>query len=147
MKVIFKRNIRGLGTEGDIKDVSDGYARNFLFPKGLAVPATEEAVKKNQATKDEKKVHEELEKSAYQKTADSLDGKTFSLKAKSQEGKLFGSISSKEISKTLKNSGFSVKEEWIEIRQPLKNLGDHDIAVKFPLGISAKIKIEIREEK
>ncbi|MFZ5982008.1 MAG: 50S ribosomal protein L9 [Patescibacteria group bacterium] len=147
MEVILQKDLRGLGKEGDLKEVSDGYARNFLFPKGLARPATQEAVSEVQKKKDQEKVREELEKSTYQKMSESLKEKTFHLTAKAKEGKLFGSITSKELSGILKSSGFEVQEEWIHLDKPLKNLGVHPLSLKFPLGISAEIKIEIQEEK
>lgn len=144
MKVIFLNDVRGVGRRGDIKEVKDGYARNFLFPQNLAKEATEGNLKtalKNKEQKLEKqKIHDELGRELAAKLADF----TVRIKAKaSDKGHLFVGLHDKEIAEALyKQFNISVNPEWIELDKPLKATGTHRLPVT--LGKSkGEIKLEV----
>ncbi len=148
MKVILKEDIKGLGKEGDIANVSDGYARNYLIPKGLVVVASSgnirslKQLKKTAAKKQEKAI------AAAQKLKDKLEGLTVILDAKVGEtGRLFGSISNKDIAETLrKKHKIKVDRKKIVLREPIKELGDYTLTVKLHPKVSTKINVEVTEK-
>jgi large subunit ribosomal protein L9 len=146
MKIILLENVKNLGKGGDIKEVSDGYARNFLLPKKLAEMATPEALKKAEKLKEQgdQKEKEGLEKN--QKLADSISGKEIVIKSKEKDGKLFGSVGKKEIIKELKNQGIEIEEETVVLNAPLKETGEKEVLIKFDHGIEAIIKVMIKKE-
>jgi len=146
MKVILKDNIKDLGKKGEIKEVADGYARNFLFPKNLAEVATaqtEEAVKESRI---QEKIKIDSEKKKLEELAEKIKEVVLVLETKVTRGKLFGSISKKAIANLAKNKGFDIEEEWIVIDKPIKEVGDKKILLKLPFGIKGEIKLEIKEE-
>lgn len=146
MRIILIENINNLGKKGDTREVSDGYARNFLLPRKLAEVATPDAINKSkiQAEKSIEKEKEGLEK--IKKLAQELEGKEIIIKAKAKKGKLFGSIGKKEISKELKKKGLDVSENNILLENPIKEIGDMEISVGLSKGIEAKIRLIIEEE-
>lgn len=148
MRVILLQNVENLGKKYDIKEVKNGYARNFLIPKGLAKPATRKAIKWLEVQKEieEKKAEEELKK--VQELASSLEGLELMISVKiGEEGQLFESINSQKISEKLKELGFDIKKIKIELTEPIKDLGEYPIKIKFEHNLEAEIKIIIVEEK
>ncbi len=141
MKIILLNDINSLGKKGDIKEVADGYARNFLLPQKLAEVATELAVKKIETIK--KKITEgnkkDLEKN--EKLASELDGREVLIKAKEKNGKIFGSIGAKEIAKELKKQKLEVGEKAIMLNEPIKDIGEKEVLVQLDHGIEANIKV------
>ncbi|MGI6168477.1 MAG: 50S ribosomal protein L9 [Christensenellales bacterium] len=147
MKVILQQDIKGTGKSGDVINVSEGYARNFLLPKGLALPADSA----NMAVYNQKKGAEahrkQQEKEAAQQLAEKLAGQNVVIEAKTGEkGRLFGSISSKEIADTLAQQGFSVDKRKIVLKEPIRSLGKTDVDIKLYAGISTKISVEVKEQ-
>jgi len=148
MRVILLQNIENLGKKYEIKEVKDGYARNFLIPKGLAKPATKKALKWLEVQKEieTKKAEEELKK--VQEIATAIDGQEIVIPIKiGEEGQLFESITSQKISEKLKEFGFEIKKIQIDLAEPIKELGEFPIKVKFEHNLEAEIKVIIVEEK
>lgn len=146
MKIILLNDVNNIGKKGDVKEVADGYARNFLLPQKLAEAATKEAVKKietikNKITEGNKK---DLEKN--EKLASELDGRKVIIKAKEKDGKLFGSIGAKEIAKELKKQKMEIEEETIIFGDPIKEIGEKEVLVRLNNGIEINIRVIVEAE-
>ena len=146
MKVILKQDVKSLGKKGDLLNASDGYARNYLFPKGLAVEANASAMNEFNNKESAKKFHKAEEIKAAQETADKLNGKTFALKAKAgANGKLFGSVTSKDVSSKIKEElNLDIDKRKI-VMQDIKTFGTVEAEIKVYQGISAKIFVQVSE--
>lgn len=148
MKVILLQDIEKLGKKFDIKEVANGYALNFLIPKGLAKKATKETLKWLSTQKEiiEKKAEGELKK--IQEFASSIDGQEVLIPVKiGEEGQLFESINNQKISEKLKELGFEIKKTQIDLIEPVKELGEFPVKIKFEHNLEAEIKIIVTEEK
>ncbi|NQV00656.1 MAG: 50S ribosomal protein L9 [Parcubacteria group bacterium] len=148
MKVILLKDVEKLGKEGEIKQVADGYARNFLIPKQMAVLATksEMAQAEEQKKIDTQKAEEEL--ALFQGIASQIDGLELEVPVKiNEEGKLFGAITANQIAEKLKEKGFKIKKEQVKLKDPIKELGEYEIAIEFPHNLETKIKVIVLEEK
>lgn len=145
MRVILKREVRGLGRPGDVKDVADGYAQNFLLPRGLAVEATPGELKhlaqERQAEKSKKdRVHADAEELAARLGTITL---IFRLKA-GEQGKTFGSVTNKDIAETLQREhGIEVDRAKIHLVEPLRTLGAHTVEVRLLADVRAKVTIAV----
>lgn len=146
MKIIFLQDIRNVGKAGDIKEVSEGYARNFLFPKKLAQVATSDAIHraKREAAKKEQLQKEALE--SARKNMLALKDVVVTLFVKSKGGKLFGSIAAKDIATALQKHGFSVSEKMIVLKKHLKSEGRHDVTLDFGHGNTCRIVVIVQGE-
>ncbi len=147
MKVILKDDVQGLGKAGQIVNVKDGYARNYLLPRGLALIADEKNVKLLEIQK--KKFEEEAKKRRQdaESVAQRLSELQLTIKAKAGEDqKLFGSITAKDIAEALQKEGFSVDKKQVVILEPIKRVGDYEIEIKLQEGISAKLKVNVVAE-
>ncbi len=148
MRVILLQDIDNLGKKYEVKEVKNGYARNFLIPKNLAKPASKAAMKwlENQKEKEAKKAEEELKK--IQGFASSIDGQEIIIPVKiGQENQLFESINAQKISDKLKELGFEIKKSQIDLSEPVKDLGEFPVKIKFTHNLEAEIKLIITEEK
>lgn len=147
MKVVLLRNVENIGKEGDIKNVADGFARNFLIPQGLAEVATEDSTIRAQAQAQNKQLKLKKELSEAQQAAEKLEGKELMIKSKAQAGgKLFGSINAATISERIKQEGFAVREASIVISKPIKEIGEHSVKIKLNHGIEAEVKLIVEAE-
>ena len=145
MKVILKEDVKSLGKKGDLVNASDGYARNFLFPKGLAIEANASAMNEFNTKESAKKYHKAEEIKAAQKVADTLSGKTFVLKAKAgANGKLFGSVTSKDVANKIKQD-INVDIDKRIVMEDMKDFGTAEAEVKVYQGITAKIFVQVTE--
>ncbi len=149
MKIILLTDVKGVGKKGEVKEVSDGYARNYLIPRGLAVEATEGNLKH---LMDEKKQHTEKEERIRKKSEEllkELKKKTWEISVKAGEkGKLFGSLTSGNIAELLqKSSGYEIDKRWIKLKKPIKELGEYEIDLKLPGGVKGKIAIRLVKEE
>ena len=144
MKVILLCDVKGSGKKDDILNVSDGYARNFLFPKKWAVEATPGAVKEIERKRANEEKLERERRDAAQKVADSIRGQMITLKVKcGAQGRLYGSITNQEIADALKEQfGVEVEKRRIEC-EPIRQTGDVIIEVKVYSGISANMKLRV----
>lgn len=148
MKVILLQDVEKLGKKYDVKEVSDGYARNFLFPKGLVKPATEENLKWLEAQREieAKQAEEGLKK--IQEFATAIDGQEIIIPVKiGEKDQLFESITAQKIYEKLKELGLEVKKTQIDLPEPIKELGEFPIKIKFEHNLEAEIKVIIVEEK
>jgi len=147
MKVILTQDIPNLGNKGDIKNVADGYARNYLIPRQLAVEATPSRLKEREKQIKQQEKKEQREEAAAQKIAEQLEGKTIKFtKQASNEGKLFGSITSSDVANALSDLGVEVDKRKVELEDPIKELGEHSVPVKLRSGIYARLNIIIEKE-
>jgi len=147
MKVILKEDIPNLGKAGQIVNVKDGYARNFLFPKGLALLADEKNMKILEYQK--KKIEEEAKKKRQdaQSIFERLSQVNLKISAKAGEDqKLFGSITSKDIANALEKEGFAIDKKQITVSEPIKRIGEYEVEVKLHENITAKVKVTIIPE-
>ena len=147
MKVIFLKDVPK-GKKGEIKDVADGYARNFLLPKGLALLATPSAMKTAKALSEERADREAHQHDELSKVAQDLEGKELYFKAKAgAKGRLHGAITSANIADQVsKLAGFEIDKKKVELEEPLHNLGSYDVVINLGSGSEAKIKVIIEEE-
>ena len=146
MKVYLLQDVKGSGKKGDIVNVSDGYARNFLFPKNFAVEATAQVLSEKKSKDESKAYHHEQEVLAAKKIAERLTGKSIELKAKSgSDGKFFGSITAKEIAQAVKTT-YSVSVDKRKIDAPeIKSFGEFEFKLKIMAGIIAIMKVIVTE--
>ena len=148
MKVILLQDVENLGKKYEVKHVADGYARNFLIPKELVKPATEENLKWLEIQKEieAKKAEGELKK--IQEAASSIDGQEVMIPVKiGEDGQLFESINTQKISEKLKEAGFDVKKTQIDLIEPIKEMGEFPVKIHLEHNLEAEIKVIITEEK
>ena len=148
MKVILKENIKSIGKKDEIVNVSDGYARNYLFVKDLAVEATSSNLAKLKSKKDSEKYKKNLEKEEAIQLADKMEKIRLQFKVKAGEnGKVFGGVSSKEIAEELeKKYSIKVDKKKIELKDAIKTLGITTVQIKLYEGVIAKVKIDVLGE-
>ena len=148
MRVILLKNVDDLGKEYDVKDVADGYARNFLIPKGLAKIATKKELQQLEAQKEILAQKQEKELKQVQETISRLNMQEVVVSVKTgDEGQLFEAVSSSKISKALKELGFEVKSNQINLEKPIKELGEFPINISFDHGLETEVKIVVVEKK
>ena len=146
MKVVLKQDVKGLGKKGELVNTSDGYARNFLFPKGLAVEANAQSLTELKNREQSAKYKVETEIAAAKKSAAELEGKTIVITAKAgANGKLFGSVTSKEIAEKVK-AQFGIETDKRKIAvEDIKQFGTYQFEIKLYQGISAKLFVRVGE--
>jgi len=148
MKVILIRDVEKLGKNGEIKNVADGYARNFLFPKKMAMLAGEKAIAEIKKQKEREGKHREENIRKYKELAESLQKIEIIMSLEvGKEGHAFGSVSKDDIFAELKKRKLPIEKEWIELEKPLKSGGGWDIKIKLPHGIEATIKVIVEAKK
>ena len=145
MKVILKQDIKGVGKKDQIINANDGYARNYLFPKKLAVPADKGNLTNLKSKQTSEEHRKELEKQAALETAKKIENILLKLPVKSGEnGKVFGSITAKEIVQNLeKQYGIIVDKKKVSLQEPIKMLGMFNIEIKLYDGVIAKLKVNV----
>ena len=147
MKIILLEDIENIGTKYDIKEIKDGYARNFLIPKKLVKLATDKNLKWLETQKEiqAKKSEQNLEKA--QGTATKLDGLEIIIPVKvGEENQLFESINAQKIVEKIKELGFEVKKTQIDLEEPIKEAGEFPVKIKFEHNLEAEVRIIITEE-
>jgi large subunit ribosomal protein L9 len=147
MKIILLQDIKTLGKKGEIKDVAEGYGRNFLIPKKMAQVATASAMKNIEELRAKEKEEEIATREKFRSIADKLKSQEIVLKAKEKGGKLFGSVTQKDITQALKNSGFDILEKAIIIKEAIKKTGQYEITVELSRDVETKIKLIVEGEK
>lgn len=147
MKLLFLQSTEH-NKVGDIKDVPDGYARNYLLPKGIAVPATEERVaelekKMVKIEKEEEKIIADLSALATR-----IEAKTFTVEAQAgEEDKLFGAVTNRDLADALAKAKIEIDKHDIEILEPIHTLGEHEALVKLGHGVHATMKVKVERAK
>lgn len=146
MKVILLDNIKGVGKKDEVINASDGYARNYLFPKKLAVEANNENMLKLKAKQNGIEYKKSIEREEANKLADKLKELTLTLKVKAGEnGKIFGGVTAKEIAENLKSQyNIEIDKKKINLPETIKNLGTVTVDIKLYEGIVGKLKVEVR---
>ncbi|MCX7845932.1 MAG: 50S ribosomal protein L9 [Dictyoglomaceae bacterium] len=147
-KVLLLKDVEGLGKKGEIIEVSDGYARNFLFPRGLAKEVTERMIKSIEEQKLLQQKKEERAIIKFRKEKELLEKETFVIKTKvGEKGKLFGAITSKDIVEEInRRCKISVDKKQVLLEEPIKNIGKYDIEIKLHHQIIARIRLEVIPE-
>ena len=145
MKVILKADIKGVGKKNEVINASDGYARNFLFPKNLAVEANAENMSKLKAQNESTQFRKDTEKEDAKKIAEKLTKIMVKVQVKAGEnGKIFGGVSAKDISENLeKQHNIKIDKKKIDLKETIKNLGIHTVDAKLYEGVSGKIKVDV----
>lgn len=147
MKVLLLKDIPDVGRKNEVKEVNDGFARNFLLLKKLAVPATGDKIKAVETEKKNKEQKQSSEQKRFQDVADKLKSIEIVIATKvGEKGKAFGSIGSHQIKKALDAKGVSIEEEWISLDEPIKTTGPKKIDIKFPHGIVGSLMIIVKPE-
>jgi large subunit ribosomal protein L9 len=144
MKVILLQDVQGTGKQGEIKEVKDGYARNMLLPKGLAI----EANKTNLTMLEQKKAgaqHKiDVARDAAEAMAKQLSGKVISVAVKAgEEGKLYGSVTAKDVAAALKQAGFDIDKKKLTVPGDIKNCGTYEAQAKLYSGVITKFSLEV----
>lgn len=148
MKVVLKQDVKGSGKKGDVVNVSDGYARNFLLPRGLAVEANAQVLNDIKLKNEAKEFHIAQEKKTAEQAKALLDGKNLKLTAKGgTEGRLFGSVTAKEVAEALtRQFGVDVDKRKVTLESDIKAFGTYTAEVRLYTGISAKVYVVVSEE-
>ncbi|MDO4566628.1 MAG: 50S ribosomal protein L9 [Oscillospiraceae bacterium] len=147
MKVVLLQDVKGAGKKDELVNVADGYARNYLIPRGLAKPATAEALNTVKLKAEAKERHKAQELEAAQRTASELAGKTFVIKAKGGGGeRLFGSVTAKEVAEAIQaETGIEVDKRKIALEKDIKSYGTYEAAVKLHPGVTAGVYVLVTE--
>ena len=147
MKVILKQDIKGIGKKDEIHEVSDGYARNFLFPRKLAAVADASAVNIARGKEAAADFHEAETVAAAQAVAAKIEGKTVTIKAKGgASGRLHGKVTGKEVAELLTTlTGTEIEKKKVELPSAIKEFGSYDAAVRLYAGVVAPFKLKVEE--
>ena len=145
MKVILLDNIKGVGKKDEVINAADGYARNFLLPRKLAVEANAENMSKLNNKKEAASYKKDVERQAAEELAKKLKGIMLKVKVKAGEnGKIFGGVTAKEISDNLKSQyKFDIDKKKIELKETIKTLGEFNVPIKLFEGVIANLKVEV----
>jgi large subunit ribosomal protein L9 len=144
MKVILKRDVRGLGREGDLKDVKDGYARNFLLPTAAAVVADKGSVANWERHRAQREERDRSVRAEAEATAERLRELKVEIGAKAGEkGRLFGAVTGHQIGDAIRAQGVELDRHAFHLREPIKALGDYKIDVKIMPGVEAVVTVSV----
>jgi large subunit ribosomal protein L9 len=144
MKVILKHDVKGLGREGDIKEVKDGYARNFLLPTRAAVVADKGAIANWERHRDQREERDRAAISQAEATAERLRELRLEAPVKAGEkGRLFGAVTNREIAHLLAEQGIEIDRHTIHLREPIKTVGEHRVEVRLMPGIEAQVLVNV----
>ena len=148
MKVVLKQDVKGLGKKGELVNASDGYARNFLFPKNLAVEANAQNMTELKNREQAAKYKVDTETAEAKANAEKLSGKTINLTAKAgQNGKIFGSVTAKEIAEKIEKE-FGIKTDKRKISvDDIKQFGTYEFEIKLYTGVTAKLFVHVGEKE
>ena len=147
MKVILGEDVKNLGHMGEVVNVSDGYARNFLFPKKFAVEANTKNLKEFEHNKKVIIERAAKLKESFKSVADKLSSLSLTIKAKTgEDDKLFGSVTNMNIAEALASEGFDIDKKKIIIDEPIKRLGEYSVAIKLHHDLSTEVKVHVVQE-
>jgi large subunit ribosomal protein L9 len=146
-EIVLMQDVQGLGAQGDIMKVSPGYARNFLFPRKLAAPATPRHIKALEIEKKKKEAEARRELDKLRLDAEALSKASCTIPVQAgEDGKLFGSVTSQHIAEALEKGGFAVDKKQIELPEPLKELGVFNVPIRLHQEVIATVKVWIVEK-
>ena len=149
MKVILQQDVKGQGKKGQMVEVAEGYARNFLLPRKIAVPATADAINTRNLKEKAKKAEEARQKALAEETAEKLKECMVKLTARAGgNGKLFGAVTTKEISEGLqKQFGIDVPKQKLVLEEPIKSFGSYQVKARLGFEVTATVYVSVFEEK
>lgn len=148
MKVLLLQDVKAQGKRDEIIEVNDGFGRNFLIKKGLAVEATPKVLNEYRLRKQKEEADRQKEIAAAKETAAKLQGTGVTVKVKCGEnGKLFGAVTAKEISESLAAMGYDIDKKKIVLKEPVKLIGRYEIDIKLYQGISASVFLTVTDER
>jgi large subunit ribosomal protein L9 len=144
MKVILKRDVKGLGREGDLKEVKDGYARNFLLPSGAAMLADKGAVANWERHREQREERDRAARAAAEETAAKLREMKLVITVKAGEkGRLFGAVTNREVADAIAREGVEIDRHDVHLREPIKTLGDYRVDVRVGMGVDAAVGVSV----
>jgi large subunit ribosomal protein L9 len=147
VRVVLKKDVPGLGRSGDVKDVADGYAKNFLFPRGLAGEASAGELKRVAQERQVAKAKKDRQHSDAEELAARLSGTSLLFKLKvGPQGKAFGSVTDRDIADALKRRGLDVPREKIHLTEPLRSVGVHEVEVRLLSDVRATVTAAVEPE-
>lgn len=147
MQIILKKEIKKLGRAGEVVSVRDGYARNFLLPQGLALPATPANLKVVERERKRALLREEKERQKARELADRINSTSCTITVQTgQDGRLFGSVTAQDISEAYKLEGIEVDRKKIELSQPIKEIGVFKVNIKLHPEVTAQAKVWVVKE-
>lgn len=147
MKIVFLQNLKGVAKIGDIKNLNDGYARNFLLPKNLAKPATAETVKQAETIKQKMGEAYVTTRKEAEEMAKKLEGFILEMaEDANEEGHLYGSINEKKIVQALKKEKMNISEDQINLPEHIKTVGEHEIELELHPEVKTKLKINVSKK-
>lgn len=146
MKIVLLQDVKKLGSAGDIVEVNDGYARNFLIPKKMAAEATKSIINEHAQRLEKEKRQREQEKQAALELKQTLKTKTVEVAVKCGDGKMYGSVTTQDIAKALAEQGIEIDKRKISIPEPIKQLGEHVVEVWLYKETTVKMKINVVKE-
>lgn len=146
MKVVLKQDVKNIGKKDEMHEVKDGYARNFLFPRGLAIPADSAAVNEVKSKEAALRHHAAEAKAAAEGQAEKLDGQTIVFRAKGgQSGRLFGAVTLKDIAEALAEKGIEVDKRKLSLNvREIKDFGSYEVEAKIAAGVGAKFTLDVQ---
>ena len=148
MKVVLEQDFESLGFEGDTVEVARGYARNYLVPKGIAVEVTKANLKALEMRKDKIMAKRMKDKEEAQRVKEKISGVKVTIKQKAgAEGRLYGSVTTRDVAQELENEGIVVDRRKISLDEPIKSLGEFDVPIKLYPEVQANIKVVIEPEE
>jgi len=147
MEVILTENVSGLGNRGDVIKVKDGYARNYLFPKKLAIPATENNRKMLEEENRIRQRKDEKVKQSVQALAEKMEGLSCTIVVQAgEEDKLYGSVGQHEIAKAINEQGFDIDHKQVIMEEPIKKLGVYTVPVRLHREVEVSVKVWVVKE-
>lgn len=147
MKIVLREDVKNLGSKGDIVEAADGYARNYLMPRGLAVEATKQKIKELEEKEAKKNRLENEKREEASELKSKLESEKFIVKVKAgEQGRLFGSVNTKDIAEKAAEKGYDINKRKIDLADSIKSLGMHIVEIKLYDDITAKLKINVKEK-
>ncbi|HEU5325593.1 MAG TPA: 50S ribosomal protein L9 [Candidatus Limnocylindria bacterium] len=144
MKVILKHDVKGLGREGDMKEVKDGYARNFLLPTGAAMIADKGAVANWERHREQREERDRTLRAEAEATAEKLNQLRIEIPVKAGErGRLFGAVTSHQIVEAIRREGVEIDRHALHLREPIKTLGDYKVDARVMAGVDATVSVHV----
>ena len=144
MKVLLCKDVEKLGWYGDVVEVKDGYARNYLLPYGVAIVPTDEKIKMMAKEKGQRAEDRKLMLAQLERVAEAVEGAEAVVAAKANEaGHLFGSVGERDIAQNLRDQGFEIKDSMVAMGEHIKEVGTHEIKLKVAQGLSARISVVV----
>jgi large subunit ribosomal protein L9 len=147
MKIILMEDVPTLGKRGEVREVANGYARNFLLPKKMALPATPGNVKNLEHLKRQRERVESKVREAAQAAADRITGLTLSVATRaSEDGRLFGSVTAQDIVEFLGKNQLPVEKRRVQLEEPIKALGEYEVPIRLHQDVAATLKVSVTRE-